>query len=127
VNELKKLDAKTALAQLQNLKQGSATGATGLGALSEKEMDILINSFTALNPLMPAEDAARELATIADYSNRMKIRLQFGEKMLRKYGVEKGMEILDSILEQDRPEKITSDKWRRYKFLKVREAAEANR
>lgn len=49
------LKSGTALQALTALKAASATGASGFGALSEKELDILINQLGSLNPDGPPE------------------------------------------------------------------------
>lgn len=47
---VKGLQSGVALQAMQKLKEASATGATGFGALSEKELSILINQIGALDP-----------------------------------------------------------------------------
>lgn len=44
------LQADKVLGTLRDLKSQSATGATGFGALSEKELDLIIKDITALDP-----------------------------------------------------------------------------
>lgn len=44
------LQSGVALGAMQRLKEASATGSTGFGALSEKELDILINEIGNLKP-----------------------------------------------------------------------------
>lgn len=47
---VKALQSGVALQTLLKLKEASSTGATGFGALSERELDIIINSIGALDP-----------------------------------------------------------------------------
>lgn len=44
------LKSGEALRKLQEMKAQTATGASGLGAVSERELDLLISNMTALNP-----------------------------------------------------------------------------
>ena len=118
-NELSKLDSKTALNQLAKLKAQSAAGASGFGALSERELDVLIGSFTKISRGMKAADAKRELETIADNMNRVKLRLEFGSKLSRK-------QYRTIFNEQTGRSGMNPDEWNQYKFLQVQEAAEFN-
>lgn len=47
---LKQIQSGVALDTMMRLKKASASGATGFGALSERELDILINDLGALDP-----------------------------------------------------------------------------
>lgn len=115
INELNKLDAKTAIAQLQTLKSQSATGASGFGALSERELDVIINSLIALNPKMDPRDAKRELEYIAENMNKTKLRL--------KYGMKIPLDVINEVLDVPRPAHIPVGKWNRYQLLKMKEAS----
>lgn len=50
------LQSGSVLGAMQELKKASSSGATGFGALNEKELDLLIASVGALNPTTTEED-----------------------------------------------------------------------
>jgi hypothetical protein len=61
---LDKLQSKLVVDLMNRMKQASRTGATGFGALSEKELKVLQNAATALKKGMSEEDAQKYLNEI---------------------------------------------------------------
>jgi hypothetical protein len=64
---IKSLQYKMGLDQMLKLKEESATGSTGFGQLSEKELDLLLNALAPLDIGMDAHDLERNLATIEKF------------------------------------------------------------
>lgn len=64
-----KLKSEQVLNTIKEMKDASKTGATGFGALSEKELSVLENAATALRKDLPKEDAQR-------YLNQIKTSMQ---------------------------------------------------
>lgn len=63
------LKSAEGLGKLQELKRMSANGASGLGATSEKELDLLIKSLTALDPT--DKNFKAQLSTVITRYNRL--------------------------------------------------------
>lgn len=77
--------------KLQQLKDASKTGASGMGALSEREGARLAASIAALSPRMSAKKFGESLATIERHANALRA-VGAGEnpddpKVARKYGL----------------------------------------
>jgi hypothetical protein len=64
VANVDKLKGKLVLDLMTNMKSASKTGATGFGQLSEKELEVLQNSATALKRGLSKEDASKYLTEI---------------------------------------------------------------
>jgi hypothetical protein len=85
--------SKAVQAQLDNLKsqgvlmamnaarQGSQSGATGFGALSEKELEVLQNATAALSQGQGVDDFKKALGTLATHANRLQNILRKGRGM----------------------------------------------
>lgn len=58
------IQSNTALQTLMDLKSSSPTGASGLGALSEKELELLTTKMRSLNPEQSPEQVKRNLLEI---------------------------------------------------------------
>ena len=69
--QLKTLKAKSAISSLKRLKSESSTGASGMGSLSERELDVLIDAYTTLQTSQSAEAMRRNLKIIEDSTNRL--------------------------------------------------------
>lgn len=66
------LQSGVALGAMKSLKEASSTGATGFGALNEKELDLLISDVGALNPDTTEPEIFREtVQRIEDRSRRV--------------------------------------------------------
>jgi hypothetical protein len=59
------LQSLISLDKLKELKESSATGASGLGALSEKELQLLLDSVARLDPELPNNVQAENLKTVS--------------------------------------------------------------
>jgi len=84
LNKINRLSAMGTIETMAKLKRESPTGSTGFGALSEKELAILENSFAAIKSqkLLPG-DLAEELNRISNVMRKYKDRINEFEK---KYG-----------------------------------------
>jgi len=84
LNKINRLSAMGTIETMAKLKRESPTGSTGFGALSEKELAILENSFAAIKSqkLLPG-DLAQELSRISNVMRKYKNRINEFEK---KYG-----------------------------------------
>ncbi len=70
--DIKRVTAQGVLDKLKELKAQSRTGATGMGALSEKELDQLINSFSSLaNRRQDEVSYGRELKRVKELTRKM--------------------------------------------------------
>lgn len=70
------LRGQVALSALQAARQGSATGATGFGALSEKELDLLQNSIASLDPKQDEGTFRSRLQEIETHARKMQSNLR---------------------------------------------------
>lgn len=71
------LVSQTAMQTLQAARTGSTNGATGFGALSEKELALVENAVTNLrNQRQDTDTYKKNLQTIIDYSNRLRTTLK---------------------------------------------------
>lgn len=68
---INKLTSEMVLRTMNNLKQASRTGATGFGALSDRELGILQNAATSLKRTLSPEDAQRYIADIEESMNKI--------------------------------------------------------
>ena len=66
-----KLVGKQTLDVIQRMKDKSATGATGMGVLSDKDIQILKDSATALRKDLPQADAQRYISQIEEVYQRL--------------------------------------------------------
>lgn len=66
-----KLVGKQTLDVIQRMKDKSATGATGMGVLSDRDIKILENSATALRKDLPKADAQRYISQIEEVYQRL--------------------------------------------------------
>lgn len=65
---IKSLQSKLGLLVMTELKSMSATGATGFGSLSERELELLLNALTPLDVGMDDEHLERNLQTVERYA-----------------------------------------------------------
>lgn len=79
------LKSQTFLAQLQALKNASSTGASGMGSLTEKEGDRLINGLQSLNTRQSEKQFRENLTEV------QRLLLKARDSMATKYGVPKGI------------------------------------
>lgn len=101
-NAHKSLVSQVALRTMDRLKQQSATGATGFGALSEKELKILENSIGNLRLSSSQEELVKNYKKFQ--SDLMEMRERLVDRFKRKYGdVETGVpskqKLIDSATE----------------------------
>lgn len=66
-----KLTASKVLNLIQSMKEASKTGATGFGALSEKELRVLQDASTALNRNLSPKDAQKYIDQIKELSQKV--------------------------------------------------------
>lgn len=66
--KIENLKSKLGMAAIQAARQGSASGATGFGALSENELTLLLNAIQALDPYGSEEAFLNQLAEIDKYA-----------------------------------------------------------
>lgn len=86
-----------ALQRMQQLKQASATGSTGFGQLSEKELGVLVNNMGSLDPNKTAPDIlANNLQTI---KQQYQAFMDQGRKIAQQYPDEAKKLGLDWLLE----------------------------
>ena len=64
--KMKTLKAKSAISALNEMKQYSASGASGMGALSERELDVLIDAYTTIQTTQSYEDLIEHLEVIEE-------------------------------------------------------------
>ena len=83
-NAHKSLVSQVALRTMDRLKQQSATGATGFGALSEKELKILENSIGNLRLSSSKEELVKNYKKFQD--DLMEMRDRLIDRFERKYG-----------------------------------------
>lgn len=85
------LKALVGLDKLGEMRDGSATGASGLGALSEKEMDLLTSVFGSLEQKQDAGTLSRNLKRLERLlDGRVKRLRDAYEKDKRLYGLGRG-------------------------------------
>jgi len=65
---IRSLQSKLGLLVMTELKAMSATGATGFGSLSERELELLLNALTPLDVGMDDANLERNLQTVARYA-----------------------------------------------------------
>jgi hypothetical protein len=81
IADIDTIKSQTFLTQLQNLKNASATGASGLGALSEQEGERLMNGLQSLSRKL-GEDQFR-----ANLGEVQRLLLKSRKGLVNKYGV----------------------------------------
>lgn len=98
------LQSGVALGAMLRLKQASSTGATGFGAMNEKELGLLINAIGALDPDKTDPDIFRKtIQRIADQSKRVveDIKKNVSTERIEELGLQP---LIDSIDTQSLPE-----------------------
>lgn len=81
IADIETIQSQTFLTQLQKLKDASATGASGLGALSEKEGERLINGIQSLNRKQGEKQFGDNLKEV------QRLLLKTRKNITEKYGV----------------------------------------
>lgn len=101
-SNVKKLLSEKIINLMNNMKQASKTGATGFGALSQKELSVLQDASTALNRGLSPDQAQK-------YLNDMKYKLQ---KILdNNVTSENNNKLLDNTNDQNQESKSYSSLW----------------
>lgn len=81
ISDIETIKSQTFLTQLQKLKDASSTGASGLGALSEKEGERLINGIQSLNRKQGEKQFEDNLKEV------QRLLLKTRKALVDKYGV----------------------------------------
>lgn len=68
---LKTLKSKAAISALNEMKSHSTSGASGMGALSERELDVLIDAYTTIQTTQGVDAMRKQLAVIRDRTNAL--------------------------------------------------------
>ena len=76
--DLKTLVSQSAISTLSKLKASSATGSTGFGALSEKEMQVIIDAFETLQSEQSEEKLKETLKDVAKVARKNASALRGG-------------------------------------------------
>lgn len=79
--DIETLQSQTVINQMQELKKQSATGASGFGALSEKELDVIINSLQSMSRKQGEGQFIKNMDTMK------KLLLKGRATLAKKYGV----------------------------------------
>lgn len=77
--EINSLLASKAIQTLLQMKQQSSTGSTGFGALSERELELIINDIASLNTQLSPEAFGRNLEKIRNKTLDAMSRIKFSD------------------------------------------------
>lgn len=90
LNNIDALKSRLVIGAMQAARQGSQSGATGFGALSEKELGVLENMVAKLDTRLDAPTFRKRLSEIQDYATNAQNRLTKARQMALGQPVQSG-------------------------------------
>lgn len=98
--QLKTFKAKSAISTLSKMKSESSTGASGMGALSERELDVLIDAYTTLQTFQSVGSMRKNLKIVQDGTKRL-INAMKQDGSYQHYNKKKAEKALDQMSEEE--------------------------